>query len=73
MKILCVLNDDFKSVMPTRYTGGVRKILECFFDGSPIRDPYLIVQDGQLAGMGAHSYSKGSSTSGSEEAANYKK
>ena len=29
---------------------------------------YLIVQNGQLAGMGAHSYSKGSSTSGSEEA-----
>ena len=73
MKILCVLNDDSKSGTPTRYTGGVRKILECFFDGSPIRDPYLIVQDGQLAGMGAHSYSKGSSTSGSEEAANYKK
>jgi formate dehydrogenase len=71
MKILCVLNDDSKSVMPIRYTGGVRKILECFLYGSPIRDPYLIVQDGQLAGMGAHSYSKGSSTSGSEEAANY--
>ena len=56
-----------------RYAAGVREILECFFDGSPIRDPYLIVQNGQLAGMGAHSYSKGSSTSGSEEAANYKK
>jgi formate dehydrogenase len=47
--------------------------LECFLDGTPIRDPYLIVQNGQLAGMGAHSYSKGSSTSGSEEAVNYKK
>ena len=57
----------------SRYAAGVREILECFFDGSPIRDPYLIVQDGQLAGMGAHSYSKGSSTSGSEEAANYQK
>ena len=56
-----------------RYAAGVREILECFFDGSPIREPYLIVQNGQLAGMGAHSYSKGSSTSGSEEAANYKK
>jgi len=31
------------------------------------------VKDGQLAGMGAHSYSKGSATSGSEEAAKYKK
>ena len=56
-----------------RYAAGVREILECFFDGSPIRDPYLIVQNGELAGMGAHSYSKGSATSGSEEAAKYKK
>ena len=39
----------------------------------PIRDPYLIVKDGQLAGMGAHSYSKGSATGGSEEAAKYKR
>ena len=44
-----------------------------FFDKKPIRDPYLIVKDGQLAGMGAHSYSKGSATGGSEEAAKYKK
>ena len=57
----------------TRYADGVREILECFFDKKPIRDQYLIVKDGQLAGMGAHSYSKGSATSGSEEAAKYKK
>jgi formate dehydrogenase len=56
-----------------RYAAGVREILECFFDGSPIRDPYLIVQNGELAGMGAHSYSKGNATGGSEEAADYKK
>ena len=56
-----------------RYAAGVREILECFFDKKPIRDPYLIVKDGKLAGMGAHSYSKGSSTSGSEEATRYKK
>ena len=37
-----------------------------------IRDQYLIVKNGELAGMGAHSYTKGSSTSGSEEAANFK-
>ena len=30
-------------------------------------------KDGELAGMGAHSYSKGSATGGSEEAAKYKK
>jgi formate dehydrogenase len=57
----------------TRYADGVREILECFFAGSEIRDQYLIVKDGQLAGMGAHSYSKGSATGGSEEAAKYKK
>ena len=56
-----------------RYAAGVREILECFFDGSPIRDPYLIVQNGELAGMGAHSYSKGTATGGSEEAAKYQK
>tara|TARA_B100001027_G_scaffold209539_1_gene175779 strand:+ start:2609 stop:3808 length:1200 start_codon:yes stop_codon:yes gene_type:complete len=56
-----------------RYADGVREILECFFEKTPIREQYLIVKDGQLAGMGAHSYSKGSATSGSEEAAKYKK
>ena len=56
-----------------RYAAGVREILECFFEKKPIRDPYLIIKDGQLAGMGAHSYSKGSATGGSEEAAKYKK
>ena len=56
-----------------RYAAGVREILECFFEKKPIRDPYLIVQDGELAGMGKHSYSKGSATGGSEEAAKYKK
>jgi len=56
-----------------RYAAGVREILECFFAKKPIRDPYLIVKGGQLAGMGAHSYSKGSATGGSEEAAKYKK
>ena len=56
-----------------RYAAGVREILECFFDGTAIRDPYLIVQNGELAGMGAHSYSKGTATGGSEEAAKYQK
>ena len=57
----------------TRYADGVREILECFFDGRTIRNEYLIVKDGKLAGMGAHSYSEGSATSGSEEAAEYTK
>ena len=57
----------------TRYADGVREILECFFDGKAIRDEYLIVSDGNLAGTGAHSYSKGSATKGSEEAADFKK
>ena len=57
----------------TRYADGVREILECVFDGEDIRNQYLIVQDGDLAGMGAHSYTKGTATDGSEEAANFKK
>jgi len=40
-----------------RYAAGTREILECWFDGRPIRDEYLIVAGGQLAGAGAHSYS----------------
>jgi formate dehydrogenase len=56
-----------------RYADGVREILECLFDGEEIRNQYLIVQDGDLAGMGAHSYTKGTATGGSEEAAKFKK
>eukprot|EP00039_Didymoeca_costata_P027573 m.18686 g.18686 ORF g.18686 m.18686 type:complete len:431 (-) comp6381_c0_seq2:717-2009(-) len=55
-----------------RYAAGVRETLECFFEGSPIRDEYLIVQGGQLAGVGAHSYSSGNATGGSEAAAKFK-
>ena len=57
----------------TRYADGVREILECYFAGFDIRDEYLIVKDGDLAGMGAHSYTKGTATGGSEEAAEFKK
>ena len=51
-----------------RYAAGVREILECFFEGRPIREEYLIVDGGRLAGAGAHAYSEGDATSGSEEA-----
>ena len=54
-----------------RYAAGVREILENWFDGSPIREEYLIVQGGRLAGAGAHSYSEGDTTGGSEEAARF--
>eukprot|EP00501_MAST-03F_sp_TOSAG23-6_P000618 GSMAST32.ASY1.ANO1.639.1 assembled CDS len=57
----------------TRYCDGVREILECHFDKKPIRNEYLIMQDGQLAGVGAHSYSDGNATGGSGEAENFKK
>jgi formate dehydrogenase len=40
----------------TRYAAGTREILECFFGDRPIRDEYLIVDAGKLAGAGAHSY-----------------
>jgi formate dehydrogenase len=51
-----------------RYAAGVREILECWFDGRPIREEYLIVDGGKLAGAGAHSYSPGDATRGSDEA-----
>ena len=56
----------------TRYAAGVREILECYFEGRPIRNEYLIVQGGKLAGVGAHSYSEGNATKGSEEATRFK-
>jgi formate dehydrogenase len=40
----------------TRYAAGTREILECFFEKRPIREEYLIVDGGKLAGAGAHSY-----------------
>ena len=42
-----------------RYAAGVREILECWFSGRPIREEYLIVEAGSLAGTGAHSYTAG--------------
>ncbi len=57
----------------TRYAAGVREILECWFEGRPIRDEYLIVSGGDLAGVGAHSYSAGNATVGSDEAAKFKR
>ena len=57
----------------TRYAAGTREILECWFEGTPIRSEYLIVDGGKLAGVGAHSYSAGNATKGAEEAARFKK
>jgi formate dehydrogenase len=56
----------------SRYAAGSREILECWFDGKPIRQEYLIVDEGKLAGAGAHSYSEGNVTGGSKEAEKFK-
>jgi formate dehydrogenase len=56
-----------------RYAAGTREILECWFEGRPIREQYLIVDGGKLAGAGAHAYSAGNATAGSDEAARFKK
>jgi len=56
-----------------RYAAGTREILESYFANKPIRTEYLIVDKGKLAGAGAHSYSAGDATKGSEDAARYKK
>lgn len=55
-----------------RYAAGVREILECWLAGKPLRNEYLIVDGGKLAGVGAHSYSEGNATGGSEEAVKFK-
>lgn len=57
----------------TRYAAGVREILECWFEKRPIRNEYLIVDGGKLAGTGQYSYSAGNTTGGSEEAIKFSK
>ena len=54
-----------------RYSAGTREILECWFEDRPVRDEYLIVAGGKLAGAGAHSYTPGDATGGSEDAARF--
>jgi formate dehydrogenase len=39
-----------------RYAAGTLEILQSFFDATPIREEYLIVDGGALAGTGARSY-----------------
>src|SRR5438046_10172934 len=39
-----------------RYAAGTREILECWFAGRQLRDKYLIVHEGTLAGEGSHPY-----------------
>jgi formate dehydrogenase len=46
----------------SRYAAGVREMLECWLAGKPIREEYLIVDRGRLAGTGAHSYSASGSS-----------
>jgi len=55
-----------------RYAAGTREILECWFARHPIREEYLIVDGGRLAGTGAHSYSPGNATSGAEDAGRFR-
>merc|ERR1712072_1376082 len=56
-----------------RYSAGVLEILECHFEGRPLRNEYLIAENGKLAGTGAHSYSEGNATGGSDEATKFKR
>jgi formate dehydrogenase len=43
-----------------RYAAGTRELLECWFDKRAIRDEYLIVDGGKLAGAGQHRKVSGS-------------
>jgi len=61
-----------KAPTPEKIDFNPGELLGCWLDDKPIRDEYLIVQGGSLAGTGAHSYSKGNATGGSDEAARFK-
>jgi formate dehydrogenase len=49
-----------------RYAAGVREILECWITKKQIREEYLIMENGRLAGIGKHSYVLGNTTSGAD-------
>jgi formate dehydrogenase len=55
-----------------RYAAETREILECWFDKQPIRDEYLIVDGGKLAGTGGPFLQRRQRTGGSEEAVKFK-
>ena len=61
------------SSRPRRATRRGRARSSSAGSGRPIREEYLIVDGGKLAGAGAHSYSAGDATGGSEEAARFTK
>jgi formate dehydrogenase len=48
-----------------RYAAGTREILEAWLDGKPIREQYLIVDGGKLAGAGAVAYTASQEASNS--------
>jgi hypothetical protein len=56
-------NPSSKRLMTARYAAGTREILEDFFADRPIRDEYLIVAGGGLAGTGKASYTAGTGAS----------
>lgn len=56
-----------------RYAAGTREILECWLENRSIREEYLIVDGGSLAGAGAHSYSEGDATGGAGEASRFQR
>jgi formate dehydrogenase len=39
-----------------RYAAGTREILECWFEGEPIRNDYLIIDRGRLTNLGSRCY-----------------
>jgi formate dehydrogenase len=44
------LNRGHEFQVSARDAAGTREIRECYFEGRPIRDEYLIVDKGKLAG-----------------------
>jgi len=51
------MSRDLRCLPKPATAAGTREILECWFEKRPIREEYLIVDGGKLAGAGAHSYS----------------
>jgi hypothetical protein len=79
-KVLCVLYEDRVEGYPGSYARDAIPRIERYYDGQTTPTPAGwvppcsggVVDRGALAGAGAHSYSAGDATGGSDEAARFK-
>ncbi len=56
---MTVHNSGATQSVQARYAAGTRQVLENWLASEPIRNEHLIFNQGELAGVGAQSYTRG--------------